>query len=304
MLNLQPYLLRPITTISAIASNPIESWMWLREQYAVQREGSTPPDLYKAQEDWESRLCTLLEVSPAGEMMSEFWDLWPRVINELRAKGVDAGPESFKGWNDGDAGFVRAIWLLVRCLRPRHVVETGVAHGLTSRFILEALEKNGDGHLWSIYRPPIMERELKAQIGIAVDGRFEHRWSYILGSSRRRLPSVLCQLDEIDLFVHDSLHSERNVRFEMDRAWAALRPGGAIVVDDIDANRGFDSFTNSFSGCDSMVCEAEPLRPDLRRFNKKGLFGIVLKEPVAGQSIACSERLQRTESTQPPPPSD
>ena len=85
-----------------------------------------------------------------------------------RRKGRYAGPESFKGWNDGDAGFVRAIWLLVRCLRPRHVVETGVAHGLTSRFILEALEKNGDGHLWSIDRPP-MEREWKAQIGIAVD---------------------------------------------------------------------------------------------------------------------------------------
>jgi hypothetical protein len=31
------------------------------------------------------------------------------------------------------------------------------------------------------------------------------------------------------------LHSARNVRFELDRAWAALRPGGAMVVFDIDA---------------------------------------------------------------------
>jgi hypothetical protein len=226
------------------------------------------------------RLCTLLELSSPGEIASEFWDLWPKVIKELDAKGIQAGPESFKGWNDGDAGFVRAIWCLVRCLRPRRVIETGVAHGLTSRFILEALEKNGDGHLWSIDRPP-MEREWTAQIGIAVDGRFQHRWSYILGSSRRRLPGVLRQVGEIDLFVHDSLHSERNVRFEMDRAWAVLRPGGAIVVDDIDVNRGFHSFTQSFSGCASLVCEAEPLRPDLRRFNKKGMFGIVLREPIA-----------------------
>jgi hypothetical protein len=64
----------------------------------------------------------------------------------------------------------------------------------------------------------------------------------------------------------------------MDQAWKALRPGGAIVVDDIDVNRGFHSFTQSSSGCDSMVCEAEPLRPDHRRFNKKGMFGIVVKE--------------------------
>ena len=96
------------------------------------------------------------------------------------------------------------------------------------------------------------------------------------GGYPRALP-----LGEIDLFVHDSLHSERNVRFEMDLAWSALRPGGAIVVDDIDVNRGFHSFTQSFSGCDSIVCEAEPLRPDLRRFNKKGMFGIVLKDRVA-----------------------
>jgi hypothetical protein len=65
----------------------------------------------------------------------------------------------------------------------------------------------------------------------------------------------------------------------MDRAWAALSPGGAIVVDDIDTNWGFRSFTESVSGCRSIVCEAEPLQPDLRRFNKRGLFGIILKEP-------------------------
>ena len=280
MLRLQPYLRKPIATLSAIASDPVESWMWFREQYAVHREGPTPPDLYKAEENWESHLCAALALSSPGEIASEFWDLWPKVIRELAAKGIHAGPESFKKWNDGDAGFIRAIWCLVRCLQPRHVVETGVAHGVTSRFILEALEKNGRGHLWSIDRPP-MEREWKAQIGAAVDGRIQHRWSYIQGSSRRRLPGLISQLGEIDLFVHDSLHSERNVRFEMDRAWAALRPGGAIVVDDIDANRGFHGFTREFSNCESMVCEAEPLRPDLRRFNKKGMFGIVLKEPNA-----------------------
>jgi hypothetical protein len=29
-----------------------------------------------------------------------------------------------------------------------------------------------------------------------------------------------------------------------------------------------------------LVCEAEPVRPDTRRFNKKGMFGIVLKQQV------------------------
>jgi hypothetical protein len=42
---------------------------------------------------------------------------------------------SFQFWNDGDAGLARAIWCLTRHLMPKKVVETGVAHGVTSRHI-------------------------------------------------------------------------------------------------------------------------------------------------------------------------
>ena len=276
VLDLRPYISRPISSFNAIVADPIESWLRLREQYAAHLEGHTPPDLYKPDEDWEFRLNALIGQSSADETASEFWALWRVVIAEMQEKGIQAGPASFKGWNDGDAGFVRAIWSLVRRLRPTDVVETGVAHGLTSRFILEALQRNGSGHLWSVDRPP-MEPEWKLEIGIAVGDRFRDRWSYILGSSRRRLPGLLAELGQIDIFIHDSLHSERNVRFELDHAWPVVRPGGAIVVDDIDVNRGFFSFLQSVPGNHSLVGEAEPLRPDTRRFNKKGLFGIVLR---------------------------
>jgi hypothetical protein len=126
-----------------------------------------------------------------------------------------------------------------------------------------------------IYGPPKLSRP--ALIGIAVGGRFPDRWTLLKGSSRRQLPAILSQLGDIDLFVHDSLHSERNVRFEVERAWTSLRPGGALVIDDIDANSVFQTFTQTVSGSRAMICEAEPLRPDLRRFNQKGLFGINLK---------------------------
>jgi hypothetical protein len=157
------------------------------------------------------------------------------------------------------------------------VIETGVAHGVSSRIILEALKLNKSGHLWSIDRPPI-NHELQDQIGIAVGSRFPTLWSYVRGPSRRRLPALLSRVGEIELFIHDSLHSEKNVRFEMDRAWTALRVGGAIVVDDIDANWGFKTFMQVHSDQKCLICEAEPLRPDLRRFNKKGLFSVVLKQ--------------------------
>lgn len=125
--------------------------------------------------------------------------------------------------------------------------------------------------------PPLTKPDLHQQIGAAVGNRYHDRWSYVRGSSRRRLPDLLSRLGRIDLFVHDSRHSEYNVRFELDRAWASLRPGGALIVDDIDLNWGFRSFTESFSGHRCLICQAEPLQPDPGRFNGKGLFGIVHK---------------------------
>jgi hypothetical protein len=91
------------------------------------------------------------------------------------------------------------------------------------------------------------------------------------------LASVASRTRQIDLFVHDSLHSERNVQFEMDHAVRALTSKGAIVVDDVDAKWGFHLFAQSVPDFATIVCEAEPTRPDLRRFNNKGLFGIALK---------------------------
>lgn len=273
------FLRHPMRAVAAIAAEPLEMWTTLQQNYVKQHERLVPSDLYKAEEGWERRIHELLGVPWPCAETSEFTGMWHKLMGELESKGIRVGPETLYGNNDGDAGLARSIWCLSRHLRPKNVVETGVLHGVTSRFILEALERNGVGHLWSIDFPP-QEPVWQAEIGIAVTDRFRPSWSYIRGTSKRRLPGILSNLGQIDFFVHDSLHSEQNVRFELDRAFAVLRPGGAIVVDDIDANWGFRTFTEAFSGHQSIICEAEPIRPDLRRFNKKGLFGIILKGPA------------------------
>jgi hypothetical protein len=115
--------------------------------------------------------------------------------------------------------------------------------------------------------------------------RLRDRWTYIKGSSAQRLPGLLAQLGQIDLFVHDSRHTERNVRFELDRAWAVLRPGGALAVDDVDLNWGFSSFTRAFPGHQFLICHAEPLQRDPPRYDGTGLFGIIRKGPPAAGRI-------------------
>jgi methyltransferase family protein len=273
----------PLRVVGAITSDPLEAWASLYDHVMTdwdRRRGrafeGVPADLYSAEPDWEKKLHRLTGSSWPCSATAEFRSVYAEVVHELEAKGIRVGPETFKGNNDGDAGLVRAIWCLVRHLRPRTVVETGVAHGMTSRLILEALERNGGGRLWSIDRPT-REPELRGRVGMAVADRLRDRWTLIRGASRRHLPGLLRDLGQVDLFVHDSLHTEHNVRFELDRVWPNLRPGGAIVVDDIDANWGFQSFMQNSSGYASLVCEAEPTRPDVRRFNEKGLFGILVK---------------------------
>jgi hypothetical protein len=280
--------------LRGLVTDPLEAWAAFCDHVLTDRDirrgrafnGVPAADLYPADGDWEQRLHGMLGSPWPCPAASEFRHVFPAVMKELEAQGIRVGPDNFKGNNDGDAGLVRAIWCLVRHLRPRTVVETGVAHGVTSRLILEALERNGQGRLWSIDRPPI-EPELQREIGIAVGDRFKERWSLIRGTSRRNLPGLLARLGEVDLFVHDSLHTEHNVRFELDRTWPLLRAGGAVVVDDIDANWGFRSFLESVpSGRASLVGEAEPVRPDTRRFNQKGLFGVIVKDAGARERAA------------------
>ncbi|HKV45907.1 MAG TPA: class I SAM-dependent methyltransferase [bacterium] len=273
----------------AAATDPIEALIELEARLRERREHRRPACPYEAERGWERRLHELLGVPWPCPAVAEFWALWPEVTAPVSAKGLRIGRATFGCYNDGDPGLLRAVWCLTRHLLPTTAVETGVARGFTSRFILEALERNGAGHLWSIDRPPPLRRELREQVGVAVGYRFRDRWSYVRGSSRRRFPGLLSRLGRIDLFVHDSRHSEDNVRFELDRAWAALRPGGVLVVDDIDLNRGFSSFTQTFSGHHSLICYAEPLRPDPPRFDGKGLFGIIRKDVLAADRLVVGD---------------
>ena len=105
--NLRPYLLRPFSTLSAIVSDPVESWMRFREQYAAHREEHTPPDLYTAEENWEvsplRSACALVarrdHIGVLGPMAKGHRGLDARVFTLVRKAlrdGTMAMPASFE----------------------------------------------------------------------------------------------------------------------------------------------------------------------------------------------------------------
>lgn len=137
-----------------------------------------------------------------------------------------------------DSLLARCCYLACRLLSPDIVVETGVAYGVSSAFILKALEENGRGVLHSVDLPPL-RKEADRFWGIAVPRALRGRWNLHPGTSRRVLPELLEETMMVDLFVHDSLHTRRNMRREFDEVWPYLRSGAMILADDVERNRAF-----------------------------------------------------------------
>jgi hypothetical protein len=203
--------------------------------------GEPPGEHYAVVENWEPVLHEAIGAPWPCTESEGFDQVWDATVSGLVAAGLRVGLASYRGWNDGDRAQAKAIWCLIAHLRPAAVVETGVAHGLTSRVILEGIQRNGSGHLWSVDLPAV-DPALHHEIGIAIPAALRPHWTYVEGTSRRRLPALVRRLKYVDLFLHDSLHTGRNTLFELDTVWPTLPPGGAALADDIHRNLGFSRF--------------------------------------------------------------
>ena len=153
-----------------------------------------------------------------------------RFLEDIRAR------DPFSPHWAADSRFARLGYLLCRLISPSVVLETGVAYGVSSVFILKALEVNGRGTLHSVDLPPLRS-EYERFWGTAVPEARKERWRLHRGSSARVLPRLLQEIRTIDLFVHDSLHTCGNMRREFDTVWPHLRNGALLLADDVERNR-------------------------------------------------------------------
>lgn len=251
----------------AFAADPVEALRYLPEEAARRRR--YPVD-YQVDEAWEARLHEWLGAPWPCPESARAGALWERVGAELRDQGLAFGRHTYGHYSDADESLARAVWCTVLHQRAEVVVETGVARGVISRFALEAMAAHELGRLWSVDLPHPFERGLHAQTGAAVPERLRDRWTYIEGSSRSRLPCLVRQLGRVDVFVHDSLHTARNTRFEMIRIARALAPGGLMLIDDISTHQAFAPWTRYPGRADALVCP---------HADRQGLFGVVRRRP-------------------------
>jgi predicted O-methyltransferase YrrM len=183
---------------------------------------------------------------------AEFWD----TVQGQTPRGQRYNTGRVTGRDGYDEGL--RLYRLLRDLQPRVAVETGVCNGVSTAFLLLALEDNGEGELHSIDLPEVAGEQYEPgtfwdgkggavippgkEPGWMVPPGLQSRWHLVLGRSQDELPPLLERLGEIDFFMHDSEHSYECMSFEFRTAWAALRDGGVLVADDVNVNAAWDEF--------------------------------------------------------------
>lgn len=138
-----------------------------------------------------------------------------------------------EGWHTGVSySSGRMLYNLVKKTRPNVVVETGVAKGVSTSYILAALNDNKKGRLISV--------DILKDAGFLVDKDLKSRWDFKCGTSLEVLPQL--PVPHIDMFIHDSQHTYDTMMFEYQWAYPRLKKGGVLLSHDINKNDAFFDF--------------------------------------------------------------
>jgi predicted O-methyltransferase YrrM len=126
-------------------------------------------------------------------------------------------------------------------------VETGVASGVSSSYLLLALERNQKGTLHSVEVGDPSYRPAGRAPGWIVPDRLRSRWQLHIGDATTVLPELFQKLGEVDMFIHDSLHTYEHMKFELELAYPHTRRGGLMLADDALWNSAFDEVAHAVS---------------------------------------------------------
>jgi predicted O-methyltransferase YrrM len=155
-----------------------------------------------------------------------------------------------------------ALYILCRARKPDVVVETGVASGTSSSYILRALDKNDRGTLYSIDVPwytvtqnwkgafvdGVKTNPIEMQSGWIIPNYLRDRWDLTMGLTSEKLPALLKKTGKVDVFFHDSEHSYENMAREFKTIWPGLRKKGVMLVHNVEKTPAFAEFEDKVGG--------------------------------------------------------
>tara|TARA_A100001011_G_C14167515_1_gene780989 strand:+ start:316 stop:1104 length:789 start_codon:yes stop_codon:yes gene_type:complete len=199
------------------------------------------------------KICSIFEIEFDWNILEEF-EKQSQLVNEINkciSKNNIFRTREFNSIYQFST-YRNIMYYLIRLLKPNCVVETGVMHGLTSAWILQALYDNKKGKLISIDLPrrdwkkffpntPMGPGNLDPEFelgdqdpGWIIPDYLRKNWDLKLGPSNMHLEKVL-KKNSVDFFIHDSDHSYEIMSYECLKAFE-IRPNSFFVIDNFDDN--------------------------------------------------------------------
>ena len=139
------------------------------------------------------------------------------------------------------------LYILVRSIKPKLVIETGISSGKSSALILLAMKHNKFGKLISIDLPEGDKRRLKyskasfnvknEEIGMLVPKYLQTKWKIFLGDSKIVLKKLL-RSQKPQIFLHDSLHTFDHTKKEIDIILRKKSKNILMLCDNIEMGSG------------------------------------------------------------------
>ncbi|WP_418281974.1 class I SAM-dependent methyltransferase [Halorubrum sp. DTA98] len=169
------------------------------------------------------------EIESDDEFIEVFHSRW----DELNETGRGSTPPAE----------ARVLYALCRAVEPETVVVSGAGYGGFDAHIANALEKNGHGELHSIDLP---KERGDYECGYAVPEYLRHRWNLHLEDAKTSLPQLL-QTNDVDLFLHDSNHSDEWMRWEFSQAHKYLDQDSYVASHDVLHNFAWTDFVSEHS---------------------------------------------------------
>jgi len=222
-------LLRILLSSPAEFMDRVEDMLIYRFEQIFPRKGDYNPVSF---DEAVKQVCLLLKAEINWEEIQEVEKIIIEKMKFIELK------KPFPIEHNADFTLALMCFAICRIIKPEVVIETGVAYGVTSTYILKALELNNRGVLHSIDLPPLGKNS-DSYVGWFVPEELKRRWCLHRGASKRILPSLLPQVKSVDIFIHDSRHTYQNIKRELSLVLPYLSRRSVVIADDVQENRAF-----------------------------------------------------------------
>lgn len=146
----------------------------------------------------------------------------------------------------GGCGNFILLYFLARKIKPKIIVETGVAAGWSSLAILRAIAKNGTGKLYSSDFPYFRLKNPEQYVGYLAKSEINNAdWFLDIRGDDVAIPEIYKRIGEknIDLFHYDSDKSYSGRKKVFKKLFPKFHSKTIMIFDDIQDNLHFKELT-------------------------------------------------------------